>query len=135
MKWLHLRPQRADIKAHFALIRAAFDGVSDAKNEYEYCCDSVRDSSAAMYLLTGDGIKLRFVGEVREPMGDYFILAMTGCGMSKAAPHIIKQARHMGYTSISYQTRRKGMRTILTAFGFEQVAVNAHGETTHRLLL
>ena len=133
MKWLHLRPQRADIKAHFALIRAAFDGVNDAKNEYEYCCDSVRDGSASMYLMTGDGIKLRFVGEVRDR--DYFILAMTGSGMTKAAPNIIKQVRHMGYESISYQTRRDGMRTALTAFGFEQVAVNAHGETTHRLLL
>ena len=133
MKWTVIKSKRNDIKTQFKLIRPAFDGVSDAKNEYEFCCESVRDGSASMYQIQSKGVNVRFVGVVTE--SDYFILSFTGRGLKKVAPIIIQQVRKAGFSSIKYQTCRKGMRRILNEFGFVHIDTNQHGETVHQLTL
>lgn len=133
MGWTIIKKNRRDLNAQFKLIKRAFDGVSDAKNEYEFCCNSVRDSSASMYQIKGKGVNVRFVGKVID--ADYFILSFVGCGLKKVAPTIIELARKQGFASIKYQTCKKGMRRILNEFGFVHIDTNQHGETIHQLKL
>ncbi|CAK1835381.1 Phage protein [Vibrio crassostreae] len=117
MNFMLIKPTRADIKAQFALIKSAFNGVHCAKAEYQFCCEAVRNKQASFYHLKGAGVSVRFVGLVTSD-NEYLILAMTGKGLVKAAPCIIEAVKSQGYRSIKYHTVRRGMERILKAFGF-----------------
>ncbi len=117
MKFMLIRPTRADINAQFALIKSAFNGVHCAKAEYQFCCEAVRNKQASFYHLKGSGVSVRFVGLVTDE-NDYLILAMTGKGLANAAPYIIEAVKSQGYRSIKYHTVRRGMERILKSFGF-----------------
>lgn len=117
MKFMLIRPTRADINAQFALIKPAFNGVHCAKAEYQFCCEVVRNKQASFYHLKGSGVSVRFVGLVTDE-NDYLILAMTGKGLASAAPYIIEAVKSQGYRSIKYHTVRRGMERILKSFGF-----------------
>lgn len=117
MKFMLIKPNRADIKAQLALVKSAFNGVHCAKAEYEFCCDAVSNKQASFYHLKGAGVSVRFVGLVTND-NEYLILAMTGKGLLKGAPAIIDAVKSQGYRSIKYHTVRRGMERILKSFGF-----------------
>ncbi len=125
MKFMLIRPARADIKAQFSLIKPAFNGVHCAKTEYEFCCDAVKSKQASFYHLKGAGVSVRFVGFVTSE-NDYLILAMTGKGLVEAAPCIIEAVKSQGYRSIKYHTVRRGMERILKRFGFVITGKSEH---------
>ncbi|GAB3531904.1 hypothetical protein [Photobacterium alginatilyticum] len=133
MRFQLIRPNRADINAQFALLRPAFNGVNQAKAEFEFCCDAVRRKQASLYHLKGKGVSVRFVGMVTDD-NSYLILAMTGRGLVAAAPTIIEAVKSQGYRQIKYHTVRRGMTRILTRFGFSITDKTAH-DTVLSLLL
>ncbi|MGF1723203.1 hypothetical protein [Photobacterium nomapromontoriensis] len=130
-----IRPSAPDFQAHLSLIKPAFAGSDMPKVEFDEVRQLVCDQQASFYLLTGKGIKLRFISRIDGER--YHIIAMTGRGLVDAATHIIERVTERGYQSISYHTYRKGMRRILGQFGFKQVEqVRAFGdsqETVHQL--
>ncbi|WP_337969033.1 hypothetical protein [Vibrio pectenicida] len=119
MKFNLIRPNRPDLSAQFKLIKRAFNGVDNAKAEFEFCCDAVIDKRASLYHLVSrkQGVSLRFVGYVTSD-NDYLILAMTGKGLQQGAPAIIDAVKSQGYRAIKYHTVRTGMTRILKGFGF-----------------
>lgn len=117
MNFTLIRTFRADLAAQFALLRPAFDGVYDAKQEFNFCREAVINKQASFYHLKGKGVSVRFVGIVTRE-NDYLILAMTGKGLVAAAPYIIEAVKSQGYRSIRYHTVRRGMVRILRGFGF-----------------
>ncbi|WP_135382161.1 hypothetical protein [Vibrio tasmaniensis] len=119
MKLILLRPNRPDLPALFKLIKRAFNGVTDAKVEFEFCREAVENKRASFYHLFDreQGVSLRFVGYVTSE-NDYLILAMTGKGLLKGAPTIIDAVKSQGYRSIKYHTVRLGMCRVLRQFGF-----------------
>ncbi|CAK3434908.1 Acetyltransferase (GNAT) family protein [Vibrio crassostreae] len=125
MKFMLIRPTRADITAQFSLIKPAFNKVYQAKTEFEFCCDAVKNKRASFYHLKGVGVSVRFVGFVTND-NDYLILAMTGKGLVKAAPYIIEAVKSQGYRSIKYHTVRRGMVRILKRFGFSITGKSEH---------
>ncbi|RPF11480.1 hypothetical protein EDB17_0111 [Vibrio crassostreae] len=133
MNFMLIRPTRADIAAQFSLIKSAFNRVSQAKAEFDFCCDAVKTKRASFYHLKGVGVSVRFVGFVTSD-NDYLILAMTGKGLVKAAPCIIEAVKSQGYRSIKYHTVRRGMVRILERFGFS-VSGNSGRESVLSLVL
>ncbi|ASA56407.1 hypothetical protein [Vibrio gazogenes] len=125
MKFTLIRPNRADIKAQFSLLRPAFNRLKDAKYEYKFCCDAVLSKRASFYQLKGKGVAVRFVGYVTDE-NEYLILALTGKGLKQAAPVIIDAVRSQGYQCVKYHTVRQGMTRILRRFGF--VTTETHGD-------
>ncbi|MFT5879569.1 MAG: hypothetical protein ACI86X_000673 [Moritella sp.] len=117
MKITFISPNRADINAHFNLLKPAFNGVAFAKEEYQFCCEAVRNKQASLYQVKAEGVDVRFVGVVTED-NDYLILALTGKGLVKTANFIIDAVGGQGYRSIKYHTVRSGMIRILSRFGF-----------------
>lgn len=119
MRFNLIRPNRPDMPAQFKLIKRAFNGVDNAKYEFEFCCDAIKSKRASMYHLVSrkQGVSLRFVGYVTSD-NDYLILAMTGKGLLNGAQTIIDAVKSQGYRSIKYHTVRKGMTRILQGFGF-----------------
>lgn len=128
MKFILMKPTRADIKAQFSLIKPAFNGVHCAKAEYEFCCESVNNKQASFYHLKGNGVSVRFVGLVNSD-NEYLILAMTGKGLIKAAPYIIEAVKSQGYKAIKYHTVRAGMARVLKSFGFVVTGKTEHDST------
>jgi len=133
MRFQLIRPNRADINAQFALLRPAFDGVHQAKAEFDFCCEAVERKQASLYHLKGKGVSVRFVGIVTDDNG-YLILAMTGRGLVTAAPTIIEAVRSQGYRHIKYHTVRQGMTRILKRFGFS-ITDNTVHDTVLSLML
>ncbi|MEH0690143.1 hypothetical protein H4F17_13890 [Vibrio cholerae] len=127
MKFNLIRPNRPDLSAQFKLIKRAFNGVDNAKAEFEFCCDAVISKRASLYHLFSrkQGVSLRFVGYVTSD-NDYLILAMTGKGLLKGAPAIIEAVKSQGYRSIKYHTVRAGMTRILKGFGFVLTGKSEH---------
>jgi len=125
MKFMLIRPTRADINAQLTLIKPAFNGVHCAKAEFQFCSEAVRNKQASFYHLKGDGVSVRFVGLVTDE-NDYLILAMTGKGLVKAAPCIIEAVKSQGYRSIKYHTVRRGMERILKSFDFTVIDKTEH---------
>ena len=123
MKIIYIKNTRADINAHLALLKPAFNGVENAKAEYEDCCDLVRDGQAGFYQVSGQGINVRFCGLVTDD-NQYWILAMTGRGLVDAAALIIDCVQRQGYAAIKYHTARQGMERILSRFGFEKIGMD-----------
>lgn len=120
MKITLISPARADINAHFTMLKPAFNGVAFAKEEFQFCCDAVRSKQACLYRIKCKDVDVRFVGLVTDD-NDYLILALTGKGLVKAAPFIIDAVCSQGYRSIKYHTVKKGMTRILSGFGFHGV--------------
>ena len=125
MRFQLIRPNRADMKAQYTLLRPAFNQVHEAKFEFDFCCDAVTNKRASMYHLKGKGVSVRFVGVVTND-NDYLILAMTGKGLVTAAPIIIDTVKSQGYRAIKYHTVRQGMKRILQRFGFSVLATTDH---------
>ena len=120
-----MRPTRADIHSQFLLLRPAFDRVKNAKTEFEFCCDAVKSKHDSLYHLKSKGVSVRFVGMV-TPENDYLILAMTGRGLTHAAPTIMAADTAQGDRSIKYHTVRQGMTRILQRFGFSILDTTTH---------
>lgn len=125
MKWLVFRPKRADINTQLNFLRDAFNGVHEAKQEFEFCCEAVKAQRASFYHVKGQGVSVRFVGMVTGD-NSYLILAMTGKGLHKVAPAIIEKVSANGYPLIKYHTVRKGMVRILKRFGFQVSETTEH---------
>lgn len=125
MKFTLIRPNRADIKTQFSLVKRAFNKVHQAKYEFEDCCEKVMKKHASFYQLTGKGVSVRFVGFVTDE-NDYLVIALTGKGLKKAAPVIIDAVKSQGYRSIQYHTVRRGMTRILRGLGFSVLYKTEH---------
>lgn len=108
---------RRDIDYHLKELKQAFVGSQQAKAEWTEMVERIKTGESGLYLIRARGVLLRFVGRVID--GSYHINAMAGKGMQEAAPLIIERCEAMGYTSISYNTYRKGMGRVLASFGFE----------------
>lgn len=108
---------RRDIDYHLKELKQAFVGSQQAKAEWTEMVERIKTGESGLYLIKARGVLLRFVGRVID--GSYHINAMAGKGMQEAAPLIIERCEAMGYTSISYNTYRKGMGRVLASFGFE----------------
>lgn len=108
---------RADINAHLTLLKPAFNGLEFAKEEYQFCCDAVRNKQAGLYQIKERGVNVRFVGIVTDS-NEYLILALTGRGLVSAAKSIIKAVSTKGYDAIKFHTIKLGMTRILRRFGF-----------------
>ncbi|RWX54981.1 hypothetical protein [Photobacterium chitinilyticum] len=132
-----VRPTAADFAAHLNLLKPAFVGSDDPKGEFEFVRTLLEEGRGSFYLLAGKGIKLWFVSRVIDSR--YHIIAMTGRGLVQAASHIIERVSQCGYHAISYHTYRKGMRRILSRFGFDQTEqlreFDGKAETVHQLEL
>ncbi|MGR5142055.1 hypothetical protein ACQKPX_10300 [Photobacterium sp. DNB23_23_1] len=130
-----IRPSAPDFHAHLEKIKPAFAGSDTPKAEFDDVKSMVCAKEASFYLLTGKGIKLWFISRIQD--NRYHIIAMTGKGLVDAASHIIERVAECGYSAISYHTYRKGMRRILSTFGFKQVEqlreFNDTKETVHQL--
>ncbi|MGF1859890.1 hypothetical protein [Photobacterium profundum] len=125
MKFILLKPTRADIQAQFALIKRAFNGVKNCKAEFDITKELVLSKQASMYQVIGKGVSVRFVGFVTDD-NDYLILALTGKGLVNVAPYIIDAVKSQGYRAIKYHTVRTGMTAILQSFGFVQTETTEH---------
>lgn len=125
MKITYIKPNRADIKAHLQLLKPAFNGVEDAKTEYQICCDAVNNGQAGLYQINGAGVNVRFVGIVTDE-NDYLVLALTGRGIVPATQLIIEAVKGQGYRRLTYHTVRAGMTRILRRYGFVHEKVS-HG--------
>lgn len=137
MKLVWLRATRNDINVHLDCLKPAFSHSDDPKTEFNDLVERVKSGKAGFYQIIGNGVKLRFVGVVINDC--YHIVAMTGKGMNHGALLIIEQCTNQGFKAITFNTYRKGMRTALNGFGFEQIKLvrqfNNKVETVHRLEL
>lgn len=125
MNFTLIRPARADIDAQLGFVRPAFNGVPNAKYEFAFCCEAVKRKRASFYQLKGEGVNVRFVGYVTDE-NEYLILAMTGKGMTKAAPTIIDAVKAQGYAAIKLHSIHRGMVRALKPFGFEVITQSEH---------
>ncbi|MFT7682639.1 MAG: hypothetical protein ACI935_002116 [Moritella dasanensis] len=112
-----INPVRADINAHLTLLKPAFAGIELAKEEYQFCCDAVRNKQAGLYQIKGRGVDARFVGIVTQD-NEYLILALAGRGLVAAAQPIIEAVSGQRYRAIKFHTIKSGMTRILRRFGF-----------------
>ncbi|NAW66141.1 hypothetical protein [Photobacterium halotolerans] len=137
MKIIWLRPSRADFSYHLKQLKAAFEGSDNPKAEYQDMLANLQRGEASCYMVTGQGVRLRFVGRVID--GNYHIIAMAGHGLRQAASLIIDQCCKRRFQAITYHAYRDGMRRILNRFGFEQVDTVRQfadkAETLHQLAL
>lgn len=117
MKITLISPARADINAHFTMLKPAFNGVSHAKAEYEHCCELVASKQASLYRIKGHSVDVRFVG-VEVADNEYLVLALAGKGIVDAAAMIIDLVSKQGYRALKYHTARRGMTRILSRYGF-----------------
>lgn len=117
MNITYINPVRADINAHLALLKPAFAGLELAKEEYQFCCDAVRNKQAGLYQIKGRDVDARFVGIVTQD-NEYLILALTGRGLVAAAQSIIDTVSGQRYRAIKFHTIKSGMTRILRRFGF-----------------
>jgi len=110
-----INPVRADINAHLTLLKPAFNGVANAKSEYELCCDAVKGKQAGLYHLKGKGLDVRFVGQAVD--NGYLLWALTGFGYVNAVEQILKIVEQQGYEFIRCHTVRRGITRMLRRFG------------------
>lgn len=113
-----LAPSRADIDAQLDLLKPALNRMPNPKSEFLDICDAVKNREASFYQfkLKDKGV-LRFVGQARET--DYFIWALAGNGLFHVAPEIIKRVKTCGYQSITINTFKKGVVSMLKRIGFK----------------
>ncbi|NOH31384.1 hypothetical protein [Vibrio mediterranei] len=126
-----LRPTRADINAQFELMKPAFVGLDFPKQEFERVKTLVRGKRASFYHLKGQGVSLRFIGEVQNEE-DYFVCALTGKGLLEGLPIFIDAVKSQGYAVIKGQAVRKGIVRIYQRYGFK--VTEQHGDVFHLAL-
>lgn len=120
---------RADINVQLALLKPAFNGVKNVKEEFELCCNAVKNKEAGLYHLKGDGMNVRFVGRVVDD--GYQLWALVGVGYIRAVEQILKIVKKQGYRYIRCHSVRPGITRMLRRFGVS--VLQQQDETIHTL--
>jgi len=129
----YLAPDRADILAHLALLKPAFNGSDEPKAEWEEMRDDVLAKDASLYLIKAKGVHIRMAGRLID--GVYHVICSQGRGLIHAAPIVIEKCQLMGYPAITYHAYRQGMGRLLRRLGFELDCVLSAKESRYILKL
>jgi|GEM_PF-3429269 len=131
MKWLSIFPNSEEFQPALERLRAAFSSMNDT-DDYQQMVDALTRGQMTLYHLTDHDIDILTV--IKTDKDTCFVYAAQGVGLRQVTPIFIERVKSLGFSSIEYQTYKKGMTRIIERFGFKRLYRVGHAHFLQREL-